>query len=108
MGRAPSGRSIWLCDVRDPSGAELLIFARTLMLVSGNRRSLVAARILHEVEIADQHVRLLGHCDPAFGDGSLMSRCHLLSPLPEPLAHDHEFLLATIAACEALLRHSGR
>jgi hypothetical protein len=76
------------------------------MLFPSDSRELAAASILHEVEIADQHARLLGSCHPDFGDGSLMSRCLLLSPRPEPLAQDREFLLATIAACRALLRYS--
>lgn len=106
MDLARSGQSVWQADVRDPSGAELLIFARTLMLFPREMRDLGATRILHEVEMADLHTRGAGKCDPFFGDGSLMSRCLLLSPRPEPLAHDRDFLLATIAACKALLRHS--
>lgn len=91
--------------MRDPSGPELLILARALLPVPADARVDVAIRILHEVEAADQHLRLLNRCHPVLGDGSLMSRCLTLSPQAEPLARDPDFLSATIAACQALQQH---
>lgn len=88
------------------TGADLLIFARTLMLYPSLGRSTAAATMLVEADMACRHLRLFGQCDPAFGDGSLAARCHLLSPGPEPLADDREFLMAMITACQALLHHS--
>ena len=92
--------------MRDPSGADLLLFARALMLVPAEARASVAARILHEVDVADQHLRVQNRCHPAFGDGSLMSRCLLLLPPAEPMLSDRDFLSSTIVACQSLLQHS--
>ncbi len=92
--------------MRDPSGADLLLFARALLPVQPEARALFAARILKEVDVADQHLRLQNRCHPAFGDGSLMSRCLLLSPPAEPMVSDRDFLSSTIVACLSLLQHS--
>jgi hypothetical protein len=91
--------------MRDPSGSELLIFARALLAVPSEARVPTASRILEEIEAADQHLRAQSGCHPDFGDGSLMSRCLMLSPPAEPLARDPDFLSATIIACQALLQH---
>jgi hypothetical protein len=92
--------------MRDPSGVELLLFARALMPIPASARGPAASRILQEVEEADQHLRLLNRCHPAFGDGSLMARCLLLSPPAEPLGSDKEFLSCLIVACQSMQLHS--
>jgi hypothetical protein len=91
--------------MRDPSGPELLLFARALLPIAPEARGRTAARILQEVEVADRHFQSFGGSHPNFGDGSLMARCLLLSPSAEPLARDPEFLAATMIACKALLHH---
>ncbi|MBA3910606.1 MAG: hypothetical protein C0524_12140 [Rhodobacter sp.] len=92
--------------MRDMVGAELLLFARTLMLVEQGLRKRAAERILSEVDVAALHHRKFGRCHPRLGDGSLMGRCHQLSPRPEPMGSDPDFLVALKVACDALLRHS--
>jgi hypothetical protein len=91
--------------MRDPSGPELLLFARALRVQLAKARGCFAARILHEVEVADRHLLGRSSSHPDFGDGSLMARCLLLSPPAEPLARDPDFLAATMIACNALLQH---
>ncbi|TAG13100.1 MAG: hypothetical protein EAZ40_15080 [Rhodobacterales bacterium] len=91
--------------MRDPSGPELLLFARALLPIAPEARGRTAARILQEVEAADRHFLGRGCSHPDFGDGSLMARCLLLSPPAEPLARDPDFLAATMIACNALLQH---
>jgi hypothetical protein len=93
--------------VRDPVGAELLLFARALLLFPTEERPMAACRILEQVERADRLMRTADRIHPAFGDGSLMSRCCLLAVRPEPMASDGDFLSAVIVACHALLHHSG-
>jgi len=66
----------------------------------------IATQILSEVDAAARYLAMTGRYHPAFGDGSLMARCHQLSPPHEPMAWDHEFLGSLIVACEALLLHS--
>lgn len=92
--------------MREILGSELLVFARTLMPVPQDLRRRAAERLLAEVELAGLHQGKLGHCHPWFGDGSLMGRCHQLSPSPEPMASDPDFLAALKVACDAILRHS--
>lgn len=92
--------------MRDPSGVELLLFARALLPVQAEARGSVASRILQEVDEADQYLRLLNRCHPAFGDGSLMARCLPLSPPAEPPGNDRDFLCCLVTACLSLLQHS--
>lgn len=91
--------------MRDPSGAELLLFARALLSIPAEARKGTATRILNEVDAADNYLRQNNRCHPDFGDGGLMSYCLRLSPRAEPLAQDPDFLSATITACQALLQH---
>ncbi|NJS38766.1 MAG: hypothetical protein HC783_06830 [Rhodobacteraceae bacterium] len=70
--------------MRDPSGPELLLFARALLPIAPEARGRTAARILQEVDVADRHLQSLRSCHPDFGDGSLMARCLLLAPPAEP------------------------
>lgn len=105
MGLGRIGLSKLSDDMRDPSGAELLVFARVLLCFPPAEQAAIAKQILLDVEAADQHRQDLGRCSPTLGDGSLMARCHLMAPEPEPLAHDSRFLAALIVACETLLRH---
>lgn len=91
--------------MRDPSGAELLVFARVLSRIEERHRHQAAKALLGEVEAAAAHLRLSGRCHPVFGNGSLMARCLRLDPPPEPLASDDGFLSSLIAACAAVRRH---
>lgn len=93
-------------DMRDPVGAELLLFARALTLFPREERVAVASLVLAEVEAGHRLLHVSGRCHPVFGDGSLMSRCALFPLRPEPLAHDEDFLSAMVVACNALLGHS--
>jgi hypothetical protein len=102
---AHSGQSTGLAEMRDPSGPEILIFARALLPLPAGARADTAARLLREVETADRQLRSFNRCHPLFGEGSLMSRCLMLSPPAERLARDPDFLSANITACQALLRH---
>lgn len=92
--------------MRSATLAELALLARVLIKVDFKDRATLAAGILAEVEIAATCLRFTGRTDPMFGDGSLMSRCLSLSPVPEPLATDRDFQMAIIVACDALWDHS--
>lgn len=92
--------------MRSVSGAEVLLFARLLLVVSPDQHGRFADRILDEVEEAGRHQRVFGSCHPQYGDGSLMARCLSLSPPREPVAGDPAFLAALIAVCRAILDHS--
>jgi len=91
----------------EATGSEVLLLARTLLAYPKDNRTTVARQILGEVETAALHLQDTGRCHPVFGDGSIMARCHRLSPRPEPPAQDPDFLAALIAACETLMGHSG-
>lgn len=91
--------------MRDPCGAELLLFARCLMTLPEAERAEAARRMLRQVEMAADHLNRTGQVHPAFGDGSLMARCHRLDPAAEPLAFDRDFLLSLSLASRALLTH---
>lgn len=84
----------------------MLLLCRILSRVSARQRMTFAVQILSEVEAATRHLAMTGRCHPAFGDGSLMARCHQLFPPQEPMACDQDFLGSMIVACEALLQHS--
>lgn len=88
------------------SGAELLVFARLLLVVPADQQIGFADRLLAEVEAAGDHLRTFGRCHPCFGDGTLMSRCLSLSPPKESNALDEAFLAAMITTCKTLLDHS--
>jgi hypothetical protein len=90
--------------MRDPTVADLLLLARVLSRIDAARQGSFAATVLVETDIAQQHLAATGACHPRFGDGSLMSRCQRLSPPPEPMANDPDFLTAIIAACRAILQ----
>ena len=89
-------------EMRDPSGAEVLLLARVLVRIDEAERRQRAAEIIAEVEAAARHLSLSGRCHPKWGDGSLMARCLRLDPPPEPLANDSAFLSCIVMACEAL------
>ncbi len=91
--------------MQPPTGAEILIFARALLLFPAPDRAGAAVTILDEAAGADDHRRHLGNLS-RFGDGSVMSRCFALCPEPERAGDDREFLTAVICACQALLQHS--
>ena len=94
--------------MRAPTASEVVLLARVLSRVSARDRLASAASILAETDSADLHRRRTGRAHPAFGDGSLMTRCSLLCPPPEPLADDREFLACLALAANAVLFHSGQ
>ncbi|OYW58948.1 MAG: hypothetical protein B7Z10_05610 [Rhodobacterales bacterium 32-66-7] len=91
--------------MRAASGAELLLLARCLSRLPVGKRESVATAIIVETQVAADHLRQTGRLHP-FGDGSLLARCHQLSPPPEPVTLDREGLHCVILAAEVLLRHS--
>ncbi len=92
--------------MRVPSASEIVLLARVLTRLAPKDRSGMAMAILAETDEAELHLRLTGHTHPTFGDGSLMARCTQLSPPPEPLADDREFLACLALAANAVLIHS--
>ncbi len=72
-----------------------------------------AARLLDEADAADRHRRRLGRCHPAWGNGSLMSRC-LTVPAPALPEGSDDWTCALHAATGAIAawrrarRPSGR
>jgi len=93
--------------MRGSSGLEILLLARCLSRLPVADRSRAAIGILSDAEVAAAHLRQTGKLHPHYGDGSLMARCHQLSPAPEPVAADCDFLDCIILSCEALIRHSS-
>lgn len=93
--------------MRDPVAAEVLLLARVLTRVPADLRAIFADRLLDGVEAAGAARRTSGKFHQDHGDGSLLASCHALSPAPEPMARDPDFLAAVIVAADALLRHSG-
>lgn len=93
--------------MRAPAASEIVLLARVLTRLAPDERPFMARAIIAETEAAERHQRMTGHAHPTFGDGSLMTRCARLSPPPEPLADDREFLLSMIIAANAVLIHSG-
>lgn len=94
--------------MRAPTASEIVLLARVLSRMSNGDRLASVASILAEADSADLHRRRTGHAHPAHGDGSLMARCSLLCPPPEPLADDREFLVCLALAANAVLLHSGQ
>jgi hypothetical protein len=94
--------------MRQPVLAELSLAARVLLAVPRRQRWRKALRLLQEVQEADTYWEQTGRCHPEFGDGSLMARCHRLSPQAEPMADDPDFLTSLIAVSRAVLRLSQR
>lgn len=92
--------------MRSATLGEIGLLARVLMTLPPDRRWSAARQIVAEVKTAETHLRLTGRCHPAFGDGSLMSRCLSLSPSAEPLASDRDFLSSVIIACREIGQHS--
>jgi hypothetical protein len=93
--------------MRAPAASEIVLLARVLTRLAPEDRHFMASSILAETDEAERHLRLTGHAHPTFGDGSLMTRCALLSPPPEPFADDPAFLACLALAANALLIHSG-
>lgn len=93
--------------MRVPAASEIVLLARVLTRLVPEDRPSIAMAILAEADEAGQHLRLTGHAHAIFGDGSLMARCAQLSPPPEPLADDREFLVCLVLAANAVLIHSG-
>ena len=89
-----------------PLAADLLLFARALLLWPVQSRSDVARRLIAETEVAYRHWLLHGTVHPAFGDGSLVSRALLLSPRPEPMASDPDYLQALETLARVIRSHS--
>lgn len=93
--------------MRAPAASEIVLLARVLTRLAPEDRPFMASTILAEADEAERHLRLTGRAHPTFGDGSLMARCARLSPPPEPLADDREFLLCLVLAANALFIHSA-
>jgi hypothetical protein len=93
--------------MRVPAASEIVLLARVISRASPPDRSALAASILAEADRAHHHLRQTGRAHPAFGDGSLMARCSLLSPPAEPLGDDREFLVCLVMAANAVLLHSA-
>ena len=89
-----------------PVGAEALLLARVLWTVEPPLRPALADRLVAEAAQAARQSRAGDRSPVSSRGGTLMARCHQLSPRPEPFARDPDFLTALLAACEALLRHS--
>lgn len=94
--------------MRSPLASEIVLLARVLSRQNPQDRPAQAASILAETDKADAHRRETGRAHPDFGDGSLMARCSLLRPPPEPLADDPDFLACLALAANAVLFHSNR
>lgn len=93
--------------MRLPSGAELLLLARCLSRLPAGDRTAAAAELLRDADVAATFLLRNGTLHPLYGDGSLMARCHALSPPSEPMALDRDFLDCVVISCQALLTHSG-
>jgi hypothetical protein len=93
--------------MRVPAAFEISLLARIISRAAPKDRKALAVSILAEAEHAHDHLRKTGRAHPAFGDGSLMTRCNLLSPPPEPLGNDREFLACLALAAHAVLFHSA-
>lgn len=94
--------------MRAPTASEIVLLARVLTRISTRDRLASVTSILAETDGADLYRRRTGHAHPAHGDGSLMARCSLLCPPPEPLADDREFLACLALAANAVLLHSDQ
>jgi hypothetical protein len=94
--------------MRSPSAFEVILLARVLMRVEPAERPATAMSILAETDVADHGRKLTGRAHHAFGDGSLMARCRLFCPPPEPLADDGDFLTCMVLASQAVLLHYCR
>jgi hypothetical protein len=88
--------------------SEVVLLARILTRFAPEDRCGAARAILAEADLADDHVKAEGNAHARFGDGSLLSRCHQLSPPPEPMADDRDFLAALVTAAQTILNHSER
>lgn len=94
--------------MRPPIAAELVLFARALMVCPAGVRARRAKEILAETETAHDHLRHFGKIHPTFGDGSLTARLLSLSPGAEPFADDADFLQSLSTVVESLLFHLDR
>jgi hypothetical protein len=79
--------------------------ARCLLAYPSADRSLAATLLVAEAGSAYQYFQRFKKNHPQFGDGSLMSRALALSPQPEPVVTDIDFLHALQTAIEVLLIH---
>jgi hypothetical protein len=95
-----------LADMWAPSVAEIVLLARVLSRAEPADRPALAASLLADADNADRHRRRLGKAHPDLGDGSLMARCIRLSPPPEPLGDDSDFLVCLALAAQSVLFHS--
>ncbi len=87
--------------MRPPTAQEVVLLARVLTRLAPADRRRAARAILRDTDVAESHWRATGLGHSTFGDGSLMSRCHLLFPPAEPMADCRDFLacLSTAALC---------
>ena len=92
--------------MRVPAASEIVLLARVLTRAAPEDRPGLARSILAETDAAERYLTVTGRSHRAFGDGSLMARCHMLCPPPEPLASDRAFLQCLALAATVVLAHS--
>jgi serine O-acetyltransferase len=83
---------------------DVLALARVLSAGPGTERHERALRLVEQTEAADRFRRQRGASHPAWGDGTVCSRCLLTRPPPEPGQDDPVHLEAIAAAALVLAR----
>jgi hypothetical protein len=94
--------------MRPPLVQDLLLLARSLMPYPAADRIVAASKLIAEAGAALEYFQKHQQNHPQFGDGSLLARALALSPRPEPVLTDPDFLNALQTAIGALIHHQSR